>query len=89
MTHGKKETNVGFTKEMDYLRGSYILGNWFKIVMEPVATCDLTLWHLLGEPATWEGTPATHHYTDRGRENIPNQPTRKWTFGRKSHSGTC
>ena len=51
-TYGKKETNDGLTKEMDYLRavrhyhciqvrGSYIRGDWFNIVMEPVATCDL------------------------------------------------
>ncbi len=115
MTHGKKETDDGRTKEMDYLRavrhyhciqvrGSYaranrigqkrvvsvyrlhmqrsmedkkamiareqenkfnelmtktraidsnITDNWFNIVMEPVATCDLTLWHLPGEPATF------------------------------------
>ncbi len=51
-TNGNEETNDRLTKEMDYLRkvrhyhciqvlGSYIQGDWFNIVMDPVATCDL------------------------------------------------
>ena len=51
-TYGDEETNDRLTKEMDYLRkvrhyhcvqvlGSYIQGDWFNIVMDPVATCDL------------------------------------------------
>ena len=51
-TYGKKETNDGLTEQMDYLlavkhyhcirvRGSYIRGDWYNIVTEPVATCDL------------------------------------------------
>ncbi len=51
-TYGKKETNDKLTKEMDYLRtirhyhciqvlGSYSRGDWFNIVMDPVATGDL------------------------------------------------
>lgn len=51
-TDGKKETNDGLAKEMVHLLrvrhhhfiqvlGSYIQGDWFNIVMEPVATCDL------------------------------------------------
>ena len=51
-TEGIKKTNDELTKEMSHLltvrhyhciqvRGSYIRGDWFNIVMEPVATCDL------------------------------------------------
>lgn len=49
---GDEETNDKLTKHMAYLRtvnhyhciqvlGSYIREDWFNIVMEPVATCDL------------------------------------------------
>ena len=52
MTNGNEETNDRLTKETDCLRkvrhyhciqvlGSYIEGDWFNIVMDPVATCDL------------------------------------------------
>ena len=51
-THGKKELNDGLTKDMGYLTtvrhyhciqvlGSFIRGDFFSIIMEPVATCDL------------------------------------------------
>ena len=51
-TRGKKELNDALTTEVNYLRtvrhnhciqvlGSYIRGDFFCIVMEPVATCDL------------------------------------------------
>ena len=51
-TEGERKTNDELTKEMGHLltvkhyhciqvRGSYIRGDWFNIVMEPVATCDL------------------------------------------------
>ena len=52
VTNGDKKTNDVLTKATDYLRairhyhciqvlGSYTQGDWFNIVMDPVATCDL------------------------------------------------
>ena len=54
-THGDEEINTKLTKDMEYLRtvnhyhcirvlGSYIRDDWFNIVMDPVATCDLRIY---------------------------------------------
>ena len=60
---------------------SYIRGNWFNVVMEPVATYDLTLWHLPGEPATFTVTDNNGGDSEAATPAAYDQRTRSWRRG--------
>lgn len=59
-TQGDEGTNARLAKDMEYLRtvnhyhcirvlGGYTRGDWFNIVMDPVATCDLRTYLMHGD----------------------------------------